>query len=109
MLIGEPIYLRSAEIDKSELRRDATRLFSENGDQEWTAEYNVKYSSRKKEKRFAERDGTAFATIALPAHYSAILAVLDHAKHRLGPNWLVRRIFDFGAATGSALWLVSIF
>lgn len=66
--------------------------------------FDMKYKSFEQRKRHGERDGTAFATVALPAHYSAILSVLTNVRHRLGPNWRVDRVIDWGAATGSALW-----
>jgi len=50
------------------------------------------------------RDGTAFASIALPAHYAAIYAVLDHVKRRLEREWNVERVIDWGTGTGSGLW-----
>ncbi|KAI0756542.1 mitochondrial small ribosomal subunit Rsm22-domain-containing protein [Daedaleopsis nitida] len=95
-----------AESDKHALRHDAQRLFMKAGSSqaEWIPSYDVKYKSGKEAGRHAMSDATAFATVALPAHYSAIYAVLDHVKQRLGPEWDVRRVFDWGAATGSGLW-----
>ncbi|KAG5645336.1 hypothetical protein DXG03_006398 [Asterophora parasitica] len=99
-----------AESNKVQLHSDAKRLFfDEEGDQgsgnEWETHYDPKnYRSRKQAYSHAERDGTAFATIALPAHYSAILSVFDHVKRRLEPSWRVERIIDWGAGTGSGLW-----
>ncbi len=96
----------SLEADKPRLRDDAKRLFldEEDGNGGWNTEFETTYKSFEQRKRHAERDGTAFATVALPAHYSAILSVLTHARHRLGPTWQVDRVVDWGAATGSALW-----
>jgi len=54
--------------------------------------------------KHAKRDGTAFVSIALPAHYSVIYAVLDHVKQRLGPTWQPERVLDWGAGVGSGLW-----
>lgn len=97
--------------DKSLLHNDAKRLFqggdTENEkDADWSSKYEVKYRSRQQASRHSDRDGTAFASIALPAHYSAIRAVLSHVKHRLRPDWIVSKVIDWGAATGSGLWLV---
>lgn len=89
------------------LHTDAKRLFMNDGsdaDTEWDTSYATKYKSRKAASRHEVRDGTAFASIAFPAHYSAIYAVLDHVKLRLGPSWNVEHIVDWGAGTGSALW-----
>ncbi|THH19690.1 hypothetical protein EW146_g1524 [Bondarzewia mesenterica] len=96
-----------SESDKRMLRNDAKRLFldEESGaDEDWDATYDVEYRSRKQAAHHSERDGTAFASIALPAHYSAIYAVLDHARLRLGSNWNVETVLDWGAGTGSGLW-----
>ncbi|KAJ7492197.1 Rsm22-domain-containing protein [Mycena latifolia] len=98
-----------SEGDKRQLRSDAQRLFqdtSNDGDSEdsWTADYHTKYSTRSQAHRHSERDGSAFASVALPAHFSAITAVFDHIKHRLEPEWRVERIIDWGAGTGSGLW-----
>ncbi|OBZ68493.1 Rsm22-cox11 tandem protein 2, mitochondrial [Grifola frondosa] len=91
--------------DKSMLRVDAQRLFLNDEDEtEWETSYDVKYKSRHQAARHAERDGTAFASVALPAHYSAIVAILDHVKRRLGPGWKIEHVIDWGAATGSGLW-----
>ncbi|KAJ3895786.1 mitochondrial small ribosomal subunit Rsm22-domain-containing protein [Lentinula edodes] len=95
--------------EKSLLHNDAKRLFqggdSENEkDADWSSKYEVKYRSRHQASRHSDRDGTAFASIALPAHYSAIRAVLTHVKHRLRPDWIVSKVIDWGAATGSGLW-----
>ncbi|KAG6865333.1 hypothetical protein C0991_003433 [Blastosporella zonata] len=97
------------ESDKVQLHSDAKRLFfddeSAGSESEWEAHYNPQdYRSRKQASRHSERDGTAFASVALPAHYSAILAVFDHLKRRLEPSYKVERVIDWGAATGSGLW-----
>ncbi len=94
--------------DKNTLHHDAQRLFmGEDGTQaEWHASYDARYRSSKEAGRHALRDATAFATVALPAHYSVVYSVLDHVKQRLGPEWEVRRVVDWGAATGSGLWFV---
>ncbi|KAF8665511.1 hypothetical protein AX16_000525 [Volvariella volvacea WC 439] len=97
------------ESDKPLLHSDAKRLFhsgNAEGDSEmdWNTHYGVSYRSRIQASRHSDRDGTAFASIALPAHYSAILSVLDHVKRRLEPSWRVNRVIDWGAGTGSGLW-----
>ena len=102
------------ESDKIQLRSDAKRLFHEEGvgtapESNWDTSYEMnKYRTRKQASRHAERDGTAFASIALPSHYAAILAVFEHVKRRLEPSWKVERIIDWGAGTGSGLWSVTI-
>jgi hypothetical protein len=100
----------ATESDKRQLHNDAKRLFlaseqeSGSSEAEWEAKYDVKYRSRTQAARHFERDGTAFASIALPAHFSAIYSVLDHAKRRMGPEWNVENVIDWGAGTGSGLW-----
>ncbi|KAI0652334.1 mitochondrial small ribosomal subunit Rsm22-domain-containing protein [Trametes meyenii] len=98
-----------ASSDKPTLHQDAKRLFFGEGASgaEWDSSYDVKYKSPRDAGKHSLRDATAFATVALPAHYSAIYAVLDHTKRRLGPEWQVQRVIDWGAATGSALWASS--
>lgn len=66
--------------------------------------YDVEYKNRRQRYQHSARDATAFASVILPAHYSAIYAVLRHVKHRLGPSWNVDRVIDWGSATGSGLW-----
>ncbi|KAI0035111.1 mitochondrial small ribosomal subunit Rsm22-domain-containing protein [Vararia minispora EC-137] len=94
--------------DKGRLRADAMRLFkeeeSENGPGTWHAEYNFEYKSPKQAFRHGAFDGTAFATIALPGHYSAIYTVLNETRNRLGRDWFVDTVYDWGSGTGSALW-----
>lgn len=88
------------------LHTDAKRLFmDESGEKpQWGTAYDVHYKSRQQTMRHAERDGTAFASVALPSHYSAICAVLDHLKMRMDPDWNVEHIIDWGSGTGSGLW-----
>lgn len=97
-----------SESDRPQLHNDAKRLFYEDtadgSASEWETQYDSKYRTWRQKTRHAERDGTAFASIALPAHYSAIISVFDHLKRRLEPSWKVERIIDWGAGTGSALW-----
>ncbi|KAH8099692.1 mitochondrial small ribosomal subunit Rsm22-domain-containing protein [Cristinia sonorae] len=95
--------------DKSMLHVDAKRLFLSDGESsdanlEWDPSYTTTYKSRKAASRHESRDGTAFASVALPPHYSAVHAVLEHVKLRLGPSWNVDHVIDWGAGTGSALW-----
>ncbi|EIN14400.1 Rsm22-domain-containing protein [Punctularia strigosozonata HHB-11173 SS5] len=99
-----------AASDKSQLHSDAKRLFldetrpGERGSGGWNSFYDVRYNSRHQRELLGERDGTAFATVALPAHYSAILSVFDHLKDRLGPEWAPSQLIDWYAGTGSGLW-----
>ena len=97
------------DVDRPLLYIDAKRLFLEQSSDnpQWDTAYDVKYKTAEARARHAERDGTAFASVALPAHYSAIYAVMDHLRERLGPDWSVGRIIDWGAGTGSGLWYVS--
>lgn len=90
------------------LRVDAKRLFLDdsNGRLHWDASYDVKYKSGRQAHAHAERDGTAFASVALPSHYAAIVAVLNHVKQRIGPTWAAQHIIDWGCGTGSGLWSV---
>ncbi|KAF7347457.1 3-methyl-2-oxobutanoate hydroxymethyltransferase [Mycena venus] len=103
------INLIISETDKRQLHSDAQRLFQDRSDQDnsedsWDADYDTKYRTKAQARQHADRDGSAFASIALPAHFSAITAVLDHVKRRLEPEWRVERIIDWGAGTGSGLW-----
>jgi ribosomal protein RSM22 (predicted rRNA methylase) len=102
-------YICFKESDRVKLHSDAKRLFHDDdlgneAEDEWKAHYDSQYRSRRQASRHAERDGSAFVAIALPAHYSAIFSVLDHVKRRLGPTWKIERVIDWGAATGSGLW-----
>jgi hypothetical protein len=100
--------LDGIEANKTQLHSDAKRLFQKDGadEDEWEPHYDTKYRTRIQGVKHAKRDGTAFASVALPAHYSVIYAVLDHVKQRLGPTWSVERVIDWGAGVGSGLWLV---
>ncbi|KAJ3487116.1 hypothetical protein NLI96_g3758 [Meripilus lineatus] len=95
-----------AESDRPMLHSDAKRLFLEDTGEkpQWGTAYDTHYKSRHQASRHAERDGTAFASVALPSHYSAICAVFDHLKRRMGPEWNVEKIIDWGSAAGSGLW-----
>lgn len=110
--LQESIDTLISESDKSQLHSDAKRLFQsevvqENTEHEWSASYDVKYRSRQQAARHYQRDGTAFASVALPAHYTAIYSVLSHVKRRLEASWNVRHVVDWGAGTGSGLWAAS--
>ncbi len=94
------------DTNKSQLHSDAKRLFQGFGEDEWDFQYDAKYRTRIQGVKHAKRDGAAFASVALPAHYSVIVAVLDHVKRRLGSSWQVERVLDWGAGAGSALWFV---
>ncbi|KAI9511726.1 Rsm22-domain-containing protein [Russula earlei] len=97
-----------SDSDKHLLRRDSKRLFNARGDEDsWDPALNVRYRSYKQERLHAERDGIAFASVVLPAHFSAIYAVLRHIRSRLGMEWTAQNVFDWGAGTGSALWATS--
>ncbi|XP_006454221.1 hypothetical protein AGABI2DRAFT_182202 [Agaricus bisporus var. bisporus H97] len=95
-----------AESNKSQLHSDAKRLFQKDtdDDENWESHYDGTYRTRLQGVKHAKRDGTAFASVALPAHYPAIFAVFDHVKRRLGPSWSVEQVIDWGAGTGSGLW-----
>ncbi|KAF8433554.1 mitochondrial small ribosomal subunit Rsm22-domain-containing protein [Boletus edulis BED1] len=92
--------------NKTLLHSDAKRLFAkqDNAGENWSTAYNVEYKNRRQRYEHSARDATAFASVILPAHYSAIYAVLRHVKHRLGASWNVDRVIDWGSATGSGLW-----
>ncbi|THH04971.1 hypothetical protein EW145_g5134 [Phellinidium pouzarii] len=95
------------EEDKSRLYEDAKRLFREDRDDGsgiWNTEYDEDYKSRKQAVRHADRDGTAFASVALPAHYSIVYAVLDNLNHRLGEEWKMQHVLEWGSGVGSGLW-----
>lgn len=70
----------------------------------WKTSYNTIYKSRKETAAHADRDGVAYASVALSAQYSAIRAVMDHVKWRLGAEWNVDRVIDFGSGAGGGLW-----
>ncbi|KAJ7597360.1 mitochondrial small ribosomal subunit Rsm22-domain-containing protein [Mycena floridula] len=97
-----------SDTDKTQLHSDAKRLFLKDSivgkPTSWDTKYETTYGSRIQEFRHGERDGHAFASVALPAHYSAIIAVLDHVKHRLESDWCIKRVVDWGAGTGSGIW-----
>ena len=103
--------LKSAlDSDKAMLHVDAKRIFGTADDaanSEWDSQYDVKYKSYKQAYRHSERDGTAFASVALPAHFSAIYSILHHIKQRLGSKWQIERVIDWNAGTGSGLWSVN--
>lgn len=98
------------ERDKHTLRNDAKRLFStedQDASKSWHTNYDTHYKSHKQATRHADRDGTAFASVALPAHFSVIHAVLEHTKHRLEKTWRIDSVIEWGTAVGSGIWLVN--
>jgi hypothetical protein len=111
-LVTEHTLICGLESSRVQLHSDAKRLFynkdrANGSENEWETQYDSKYRTWRQKSRHAERDGTAFASIALPAHYSAIISVFDHIKQRLEPSWAIERIIDWGSGTGSGLWLDS--
>jgi hypothetical protein len=98
----------SAGGEKGMLQLDAKRLFltadGAGTGAAWSTDFDVRYKSRQQTSRHAERDGTAFAAVALPAHYAALVAVFSHIAHRLGPDWSVQRVIDWHAGSASGLW-----
>ncbi|KAH8835675.1 mitochondrial small ribosomal subunit Rsm22-domain-containing protein [Flagelloscypha sp. PMI_526] len=91
-----------SESNKHQLREDAERLFQEND--AWSTEFDKRYRSFRHSRRAGERDGAAFAAIALPAHYSAIYSVFNHLRHRLGTTLRIGSVMDWGSATASGFW-----
>ncbi|KLO20780.1 Rsm22-domain-containing protein [Schizopora paradoxa] len=108
-----PLEMRNAvdrvvdDRQRPQLQENAKRLF--HGDAHgrsdgWGSDYDPSYRSRRQAARHAEADGTAFATVALPSHYSAVSAVLHHVKVRLGNDWTLRHVLDWGSGAGSCIW-----
>jgi ribosomal protein RSM22 (predicted rRNA methylase) len=52
------------------------------------------------------REGMAFISVGMPAHYAAISAVLEEIKHRFEPEWEVQEVLDFGSKSGTGFWYV---
>ncbi|KAJ3532591.1 hypothetical protein NMY22_g7683 [Coprinellus aureogranulatus] len=94
--------------DKSRLHSDAMRLFAKMDSEEnttgWELQLDPKYKSYKQGARHAERDATAFVSIAMPGHYTAIYSVFEHLKHRMDGGFEVERVIDWGAGSYSGLW-----
>lgn len=94
--------------DKSQLHADAMRLFAKmdsDGEQSgWEMQLDAKYRSYQQGARHAERDATAFVSIAMPGHYTAIYSVLDHLKQRMPPGFAIERVIDWGSASHTGLW-----
>lgn len=91
------------------MHSDAKRLFYEENSEtgqpgEWEAQYDKKYRSRRQAERHGERDGAAFVSVALPAHFSAIFSVFEHLKRRLDATWQPNQVIEWGSGTGSGLW-----
>lgn len=97
------VSLKQSEVDRYQLREDAQRIFTDESSR-WKTTFDEHYRSYSQASRKGERDGAAFAAIALPAHYSAIHAVLENVKHRLGPGHRVTSVMDWGSALGSGFW-----
>lgn len=110
MLLISDLTSFSIDGNKPQIHSDAKRLFQSHTDDTeestWDTKYEQNYRSKQQAFRHNERDGTAFASIALPAHYSAIMSVLYQMKARLAPDWEMKRIIDWGSGTGSGLWSV---
>lgn len=100
----------SADSDKSRLHSDAMRLFAKMDSDEnttgWELQLDPKYKSYKQGARHAERDATAFVSVAMPGHYTAIYSVFNHLKHRMDGGFDVERVVDWGAGSYSGLWFV---
>lgn len=55
------------------------------------------------------RDGTAFASVVMPAQYAVIRAVLEQTKSRLGNEWgqKINRFIEWGSGTGAGIWYIA--
>lgn len=98
-----------AESDRPRLHEDAKRLFREessDGKFLWDTVYDAEYKSRKQATRHAERDAAAYASIALPAHYSVVFAVLNDLRHRVREDLKLKHVVEWGSGVGSGLWFV---
>lgn len=97
--------------DKSRLHSDAMRLFAKMDSDEnttgWELQLDPKYRSYKQGARHAERDATAFVSIAMPGHFTAIYSVFKHLEHRMTGGFEPERIIDWGAGSYSGLWCVT--
>ena len=53
-----------------------------------------------------QRDGTAFASVVMPAQYAVVRSVLEGVKTRLGDDWArdVERVVEWGSGTGAGMW-----
>ncbi|KAG8934616.1 37S ribosomal protein S22 [Tulasnella sp. 408] len=98
--------------DKHQLRSDAKRLFlnpapSNNQELRWETN-SPAYGSKLKERKMAERNGLAYATVAMPAHYAVIEGVLQEIKSRGTPDTQPfdqpMTVIDFGSKYGAGLW-----
>ena len=100
-----------ADSDKSRLHSDAMRLFAKMDSDEnttgWELQLDPKYRSYKQGARHAERDATAFVSIAMPGHYTAIYSVFKHLEHRMTGALEVEHVIDWGAGSYSGLWYVA--
>ena len=61
--------------------------------------------------QLAPREGLAFATVAMPAHYAATANVFREIANRMaGPGKgedRVETVIDFGGKSGQGLWCVN--
>ncbi|KAF8587148.1 hypothetical protein K439DRAFT_1407953 [Ramaria rubella] len=119
-----------SESDKPLIHADAQRLFSESeqsereAEAEWPDRYtppswSTRYTppsyteprsnskiSHIKARLNRQRDGTAFASVVMPAQYAVVRAVLEGVKSRLGDEWGTRvdRVVEWGSGTGAGMW-----
>ena len=109
------------ESNKSLVHTDATRLFQEHNDSEeaWSTRYtSPSYTVPRSTSKMAhikarlnrQRDGTAFASVVMPAQYAVVVAVLAGVKTRLGAEWAkgVDRVVEWGSGTGAGMWCVCV-
>jgi len=116
-LQAEVLFFSTTESDKPMIHADATRLFQEQNESEdaWSTRYtppayttprSTSKISHIKARLNRQRDGTAFATVVMPAQYAVISAVLEGVKTRLGAEWAggVDRVIEWGSGTGAGMW-----
>ncbi|KZS91904.1 hypothetical protein SISNIDRAFT_456089, partial [Sistotremastrum niveocremeum HHB9708] len=95
--------------DKSFLKADSARIFqsppsSSNGGPKWLPITPPSHATHSTTMRYAARDGTAFASVALPPQYSAIRRVLAEITWRAGRDVEIERVMEWGGGTGAGLW-----
>ncbi|KAG8966561.1 37S ribosomal protein S22 [Tulasnella sp. 419] len=94
--------------DKHQLRSDAKRLFlhprASSDDKLYWKNVMPTHSSKKQERIMGKRDGMAFMSTVMPAQFAAIRAVLNAAKMKLEPDWMIEEVMDFGSKTGNGFW-----
>ena len=122
------------ESEKPLIHADAERLFRKSptseskAEEDWSTRYtppswSTSYSppsytevrstskiSHIKARLNRQRDGTAFASVVMPAQYAVVRAVLEIVKTRLGDEWTRRvdRVVEWGSGTGAGMWYVSL-